>query len=265
MIKHWLVTGDTHSHNAERLKTLESKYPDFKPEETALIILGDAGFQFYKNMKSWKIKHETAKLGYTLYCLRGNHEDRIANCPNAIKEYDEDVHGFIYYEPEFSNIKYFEDIPAAYQINGHSVLTIPGAYSVDKWYRLAMSWTWFPQEQLTAEEMEQAEKKFGDYGFDFVLSHTCPLFWEPTDLFLNGIDQSKVDKSMEIWLDKFKDKIMWGIWLFGHYHADRLERPYVEQFYTKVENMEDVYNRWMKFEETGELDWHLPKSPMFHS
>ena len=39
MIKHWLVTGDTHSHNAERLKTLESKYPDFKPEETALIIL----------------------------------------------------------------------------------------------------------------------------------------------------------------------------------------------------------------------------------
>jgi hypothetical protein len=112
--------------------------------------------------------------------------------------------------------------------------------------------------------MSHAEKEFGGKHYDIILSHTCPIGWEPRDLFLNYIDQSKVDKTMEIWMEKFKDMIDWGIWCFAHYHTDRIERPYVEQFYTEIEDLESVIARWEKFGYTGELDWWLPKSPNFY-
>ena len=107
------------------------------------------------------------------------------------------------------------------------------------------------------------EKVKGE-SVDFILSHTCPLSWEPIDLFLNGIDQSTVDKSMEVWFDELKDNIKWKYYLFGHYHADRIERPHVEQFYQEYEDVESIIARWNKYDEIGELDYWLPKSPAFY-
>lgn len=267
MIKNWLITGDTHSKVEDRLKYIQETMPECVPEETAIIILGDVGFNYYKSKRDWKNKHKCAKYGYTLYCLRGNHEDRAMNQPvggTIISEYDENVKGHVLHEPEFPNIKYFCDWVAEYEIDGKKVLTIPGAYSVDKWYRLQNDWQWFADEQLTDYEMKWAEElaKFKEY--DFVFSHTCPLDWEPVDLFLRGIDQSKVDKTMEVWLNKFRYTFTWFVWCFGHYHADRIERPGVEMFYVEVEKLEDVYNRWDKYFDTGELDWWLPKSPNYY-
>lgn len=239
--------------------------PEYKPEETAVIILGDVGLNYHKTKHDWKNKHKAASYGYTLYCLRGNHEDRFSNSiTEIVYQHDPEVSGMIMYENEFPNIKYFLDWVNSYIIMGKKVLTIPGAYSVDKWYRLQNDWMWFPDEQLTAEEMADAEEEF-EYGeFDLVLSHTCPYDWMPTDLFLNCIDQSTVDKSMELWLNRFRHSFSWDVWCFGHYHADRIERPYVEMFYTEVENLETVIQRWSKYKETGELEWYLPKSPNFY-
>jgi hypothetical protein len=69
---------------------------------------------------------------------------------------------------------------------------------------------------------------------------------------------------MEVWLGKFKNMISWGVWLFGHYHADRLERPYVEQFYEEVEDLNSIMARWKKYSDTQELDWWLPKARDFY-
>lgn len=264
MIKNWVITGDTHGYNEARLQSIKRNFTACAPEETAVIILGDAGFQYYKNKKDWKNKHCASKLGYTLYCLRGNHEDRISNSKDAHRVYDDEVKGYVWVEDEFPNIKYFDDAFGEYFIMGKRVLTIGGAYSVDKWYRLQNNWMWFAEEQLTADEMAFAEKILAPWNYDLILSHTAPISWEPTDLFLRGIDQSKVDKTMEIWLDKFKDMTNWKIWLFGHYHADRLERPHVEQFYLEYELLDDIFARWEKYDTTGELDWWLPKSPNFY-
>lgn len=264
MIKNWLITGDCHSKVAQRLEHIKNTMSEYNPEETAVIILGDVGLNYHKTKHDWKNKHKASSYGYTLYCLRGNHEDRASNMEKAIYTNDEFVNGMICYEEEFPKIRYFMDCVAEYEIMGKSILCIPGAYSVDKWYRLQNDWQWFPEEQLTAEEMKWAEKHNAGKHYDFVFSHTCPICWEPNDLFLSMIDQSTVDKTMEIWLDKFKNMISWGVYLFGHYHADRLERPYVEQFYEEVEDLNSIIARWEKYDKTGELDWWLPKARDFY-
>ena len=238
--------------------------PEYEHSETAVIILGDFGANYYLSKHDWKIKHQAAKFGYTIYALRGNHEQRVSLVKNMEKVYDNFVHGYVYMEREFPNIKYFVDEVAEYNIMDKKVLCIPGAYSVDKWYRLQNDWQWFSQEQLTEEEMKYAEERFGGEHYDIILSHTCPIGWEPRDLFLNCIDQSKVDKTMEIWMEKFKDMIGWSIWCFAHYHTDRIERPYVEQFYERVEDLDTIWERWTKYHKTHELDLWLHKSPNFY-
>lgn len=256
MIKKFIITGDTHG-DMSRFKWLETKE---KPEETAIIILGDAGCNYYKKKKDIFTKQALEKTGFYFYLVRGNHEDRPENVKGITSIYDEEVSGDVWFEPDFPHIKYFKD-GGIYNINNHKTLVIGGAYSIDKWYRLQMGYMWFAQEQLTAEEMAKIENEVKGQEFDFVLTHTCPLSWEPVDMFLRGVDQSTVDKSMEVWFNTLKDKITWKVWLFGHYHADRLERPSVEMFYTEMEDMETIWHRWTSGEE---LDWWLIKSPMFN-
>ena len=71
MIKHFLITGDCHGQVEDRLDYIKEVMPEYEPTETAVIILGDVGFQYYKNKKDWKLKHHAAQFGYTIYCLRG--------------------------------------------------------------------------------------------------------------------------------------------------------------------------------------------------
>lgn len=265
MIKHVLITGDVHGEFKSRLTKVKELMSDYTPEETAIIILGDVGLNFYLSKHDWKNKHIVSKFGYTVYCLRGNHEQRPSLVGEKMKfVYDEFVHGYVWMEEEFPQIKYFDDKVAEYEIMDKKILTIPGAYSVDKWYRLQNDWPWFAQEQLSAEEMQYAEKLVAGKYYDFVFSHTCPVTWEPTDLFLSMIDQSTVDKTMEVWMTKIEETFLWKHWLFGHFHADRIERPYVEQFYEEIEDLNTIIERWKKFGHTGELDWWLPRSPSFY-
>lgn len=264
--------SDTHSKIAERLAHIPDD-PTTPPEETAIIILGDAGFNFWLNTTDIKAKRKANKYGYKIYCVRGNHEERPENIDSMKQVFDENVCGPVFMENEFPNIRYFKD-GGIYDINGHRTLVIGGAYSVDKWYRLARAGLneqtndpsktgWFSSELLTEDEMLKiASATFGK-DFDFVFSHTCPLSWEPRDLFLSFIDQSTVDKSMEQWLDVIKADIHWGVWCFGHFHKDRIERPRVEQFYGYIEDLETVWNRWFD-EKTIENEYWLEKSPNYY-
>lgn len=264
MIKNWLITGDTHGKILERISHIdEEQYP---PKETALIILGDAGFNFYLNGTDWKLKRNTNNTGYTIYCVRGNHEERPENLKIPLV-YDKEVNGLVYCEKEFPNIKYFLD-GGVYNIKDYSVLTIGGAYSVDKWHRIGgknnkATWTgWFKDEQLTYDERQKITRQVENKSYDFVLTHTCPYSWQPTDLFLNMIDPSTVDCSMELWMENFKNTISWDVWLFGHYHDDRLVRPGVEMFYQNIASLDEIYMRWLDYKE-GHIDYTLNLDPKF--
>lgn len=250
-IKNWLLTGDAHGRVAERLMQIPESYI---PEETAIIILGDAGCNFWLNKTDAKNKKNVCRFGYTVYCVRGNHEARPETLESIHSMYDENVDGDVWIEDDFPNIRYFKD-GGIYEFNGYRILTIGGAYSVDKEYRLLRSGLteetnnpaksgWFSDELLTADEMLDIEKSVSGMSFDFVFTHTCPYSWEPRDLFLGFVDQSKVDTSMEVWMDRLKDNIYWRTWCFGHFHDDRTERERVEQFYYRIENIDDIWRKW---------------------
>ena len=45
--------------------------------------------------------------------------------------------------------------------------------------------------------------------------------YEPTEIFLQGIDQSSVDMSTEEWLDKIEERLAYRKWYAGHYHTSK--------------------------------------------
>lgn len=264
--KTYFVTGDTHGQVNNRLRQLwQNNKSQYNRNNAALIILGDAGLNFFLNEQDNREKRRVQERGYIVYCLRGNHEERPENIPTMKKWYDSEVNNYVYREPQFPNIRYLID-GEVYYFNNYSALALGGAYSVDKEYRLRTAipgtpWTgWFEGEQLTKEEMARIEYELSGRAVDFVLSHTCPISWEPRDLFLNSIPQGSIDKSMELWMEDFKNMLNWNIWLFGHFHADRLIRPGVEMLYTDIATLDSIYKRWNQ----GPVEWWLEKDPNYY-
>lgn len=54
-----------------------------------------------------------------------------------------------------------------------------------------------------------------------MLSRTCPAKHTPTEAYFSGIDQSKVDKSTEDWLDTIEDRLTYQRWYCGHWHINK--------------------------------------------
>ena len=261
MIKRWLVTGDTH-RDFSRFK----RYPaEYNNSETAVIVLGDVGLNVLLNEHDFYIKkYLKNNYDFYIYCVRGNHEARPSDVPNMEKILDNQVNGYVYYEKDFPKIRYFLDY-GIYFFDNKNVLVIGGAYSVDKYYRLQRGLPWFENEELTEDEMDDCMRQLIGRNFDLVLTHTCPLAWEPKDLFLGFVDQSKVSKRMEKFLDEVRQEINQdAVWLFAHFHADRIERPGVELFFKDSETLSVIKDRWKNFAMTQELDWWLDKSPNFY-
>lgn len=198
--------------------------------DDALIILGDAGILYYgaKKTREKMLKKYLSECPITLICVRGNHENRASNYPNmnfVVVEDDPIVPSGYYFESECPNIWHVAD-GSTFTINGNRCLFIGGAYSVDKEYRQMMNWMWFPDEELTMSEMTHILDKVDHRHFDYIFTHTCPENWQPYDLFIRAVDQSKVSKRMEQFLTTVSEITDFYCWYFGHFHDDRLDIQY---------------------------------------
>lgn len=234
------IRGDTHG-DFDFLPYFCEK--EHTTTEDLMIILGDAGINYYgkKSKREIALKEMLSKMPITLFCIRGNHEDRPTSRQNTMKYgHRSEVEGEeLYYEEAYPNILYAAD-GGSYVINDKQFLTIGGAYSVDKFYRLMNGWKWVPDEMLSAEEQAILYSHLRGKSFDYVLTHTCPIDWEPTDLFIQGLDQSEIPKDMENFLQAIEQEINYEHWYFGHYHADRENvagNPKVHMLFNKIERL----------------------------
>lgn len=256
MITQWYVTGDTHG-DFSRFYKLNEAVPE--NEIWGVIILGDAGLNFWLSKRDNKLKyricHNYPNLRF--YCVRGNHEARPQDVEGMYKLWIHEIGNFAYYQPEYPHIYYLID-GHEYMFGDYRTLVIGGAYSVDKYYRLERQAQgyyggYFENELLSQEDMNEIEKIAVGSSYDLILSHTCPWSWEPRDLFLSFIDQSKVDDSMEIWMDQLKEKMDWGVWLCGHFHDDRILAPHAQMLSLDIKNLEDIMEYWLEDLDTTTL------------
>lgn len=205
------ITGDTH-REFYRLHDIE------KNKNNMLIILGDTGINYYLDERDKMLKEQLNSYNIKLFCVQGNHEERPENI-STYKEVDM-FGGKVFIEEEYPNLIFAKN-GELYDIDNKKVLVIGGAYSVDKNYRIIYGYPWFKDEQLSKEEMDNILNKYRGQHIDIVLSHTCPLKYEPTEVFIKDIDQYHVDKSMEKFLDKIEQSIDYDKWYCGHYHTEK--------------------------------------------
>lgn len=229
------ITGDTH-REFYKLHDVE------KNKDNMLIILGDVGINYYLDERDKKLKEQLNSYNIKLFCIQGNHEERPENI-STYKEIDM-FGGKVFIEEEYPNLIFAKN-GELYDIDNKKVLVIGGAYSVDKNYRIIYGYPWFKDEQLNKEEMDNILNKYKGQYIDIVLSHTCPLKYEPTEVFMKCIDQSDVDKSMEKFLDRVEESINYDKWYCGHYHTekqiDKLEFMFGR---IKVFNKDELYPKY---------------------
>lgn len=211
------ITGDTHGDFGRFYGFCEENRTT---KEDVMIILGDVGLNYYGDARDECRKEDAAALPVTFFCIHGNHEKRpekVESC--KIKRF---CGGLVWCEEAYPNILYAKD-GEVYRLGERDCLVIGGAYSVDKPRRLAWGSPWFEDEQPSQQIKERVERCLAarEYRVDAVLSHTCPLHYEPVEAFLCGVDQSRVDKSTEQWLGELERKMTYEKWYCGHYHIEK--------------------------------------------
>ena len=226
------ITGDTHGkfhHIAEFCNDMKTTTRD------TIIILGDAGINYYNDPRDTYTKDDLSEIPITFFCIHGNHEIR----PEKLSFYETETcfGNNAFFEKKYPNIWFAKD-GTIYDIGGKKTFVCGGAYSVDKFYRLSRGWNWFPDEQPNERIKQLCENvlELHNWKVDRVLTHTCPYQYIPREMFLSGIDQSTVDNSTELWLEGLENRLKYEKWCCGHYHTDK-----------KIDKIQFLYHNIMEW------------------
>ena len=248
------ITGDIHGNPGSAISRIYQI--DNPTEEDKIIVCGDAGLE-YGGIISADTKYIMSTFPGEWIIMRGNHDNRYWRNHTEISEtYSSYIarpqDGWIIennylIEKQYYNIKYVKDGGGLYHIDSYNFLFIPGAYSVDKYYRLNRNLPYEKEERLNWLEKEflftLAEEEF--HKIDFVIGHTFPLKMEKyyQDLFLSGLNESSIDKSMEQFLNIIMDTIekhqSFKQYFGGHFHADRQLTEKYTMLYRDVMEVKD--------------------------
>lgn len=202
-----------------------------------LIILGDAGFNYYGDRRDDELKAEISRLPITLFCLHGNKENRPQNVGTyGVRNF---CGGKVYYEPKYPHI-YFAIDGEIYTFEGKKYMVVGGAHSVDKLRCLSEGKPFFEDEMPCDATKALVERRLEQEGnkIDGMMTHTCPLAYLPTEMFMSTrqnaalrkkprkatgkkVFRPDIDRSTELWLGILEQKLDYTVWFCGHYHIDK--------------------------------------------
>ena len=187
-------------------------------EDDIIVLLGDVGANYYTGKRDEKVKQWLNDLGPTILSIHGNHEIR----PHHIPTYKTKLWngGIVFYEEEYPKLLFAQD-GEVFNMDGLSHLVIGGAYSVDKYHRIARGCGWWEDEQPSESIKAYVEKQIQKHRVDVILSHTCPYKYIPREAFLPMVNQEEVGDSTEHWLDKIEESVNYRAWLCGHWHINK--------------------------------------------
>lgn len=172
----YFITGDKHRNFAmvkAFCRDMNTRLKD------VMIILGDAGFNYYGDERDDNLKKEISRLSITLFCIHGNKENRPQNVGTyGIRDF---CGGKVYYEPKYPNI-YFAIDGEIYTFEGNRYMVVGGAHSVDKMRCIEENKPFFademPDEEIKARVEERLKSENNRiYG---MMTHTCPINYLPT-------------------------------------------------------------------------------------
>lgn len=231
------ITGDKH-RNFDFVERFCREMKTRKKD--VLIILGDAGFNYYNDERDDLLKERIKNLNITLFCLHGNKENRPANVGTYGKR--NFCGSKAYYEPKYPNI-FFAIDGEIYNFNGKDYFVMGGAHSVDKKLCLEKGLPYWDDEMPSLALMKYAEGRLAERGYKIhgVLTHTCPFQYLPTEVFMTTRHSAKlkrtpkwklfknkkkpleldIDRTTEYWLGELEQKLDYQEWFCGHYHVDK--------------------------------------------
>ena len=230
----FFITGDKH-RRFDKVKKFCQEMNTRRKD--VLIVLGDAGFNYYDDKRDDELKKEISQLSITLFCLHGNKENRPQNIGTyGIRSF---CGGKVYYEPKYPNI-YFAIDGEIYTFEGKKYMVVGGAHSVDKMRCLEEGTPFWHDEMpddTTKKTVERHLQREGNmiYG---MMTHTCPVDYLPTEMFISTRQNADIkrkfrkakikktfkpdiDRSTEIWLGKLEKELDYKVWFCGHYHIDK--------------------------------------------
>jgi len=207
------LTGDTHN-SRELMKKFNSKNFKIKKELTkddVVIILGDVGSLTWDRSKEtlYNLKWLDNQPFTTLF-IDGNHDNFniLDNLP--VKQLYGNEVGVL------SDSVYHLKRGNIYEINGKTFLTIGGATSINKEWRIPEI-SWWDREVINNKEIENTYRNLEKYNYkvDYILTHT--IFDKVADLLIKG----KVEKCPTAnFLKDIYNKVEFDKWVFGHFHID---------------------------------------------
>ena len=221
------VVGDLHGGQDLSMKYLNTKKWKEQKELTkydTLVQLGDFGYIWYnkehkgyKNDKHWQ--EWFASRNYTTLIIPGNHEnfDLIEELP-IIDKWNGKVRELVTSKGSL----YLAMSGEIYTIDGYTILTICGATSTDKEYRVEGE-SWWQQESITQDEIDYTLDNLEKHEtIDYVFSHTMPKSMIEQFLHYNMHTSTKFHCSTANFLEHIWTNvdIRYGLHC-GHFHMNQ--------------------------------------------
>jgi len=180
-------------------------------ENNKLIVLGDFGL-VWNNQSNTSLDILEA-FNTEIYFLDGNHEnfDMLEQYPIIEK------HG-----GKVSVIRkniFWLRRGEIYNIDNNKILTVGGAFSIDKCYRVEYI-SWWKQEEINFEEIQNTLSNLNKHNnqVDYILTHTCPNTLREK---MFEFTTKKSDSNTDFFDYLVDDKIInFKKWYFGHFHED---------------------------------------------
>lgn len=196
--------------NKAMINQIDSKESETKPKlynalSTGFLLIGDV---HEKVNEYWKIVNQTNKFSIQVgdFGLKTSHEWFLKNIDcsqHKINFGNHDDHTFLHKPHSLSDFSI-----------GNEYMSVRGAYSYDKAYRIE-NVDWWKNEELNYAEMQNVVDHYIHNKPKLMITHDCPLIVKQ---HLFGItDKSMTSNGLQMMFENHQP----DIWVFGHHHKSK--------------------------------------------